>query len=195
MNRIILLLLSLMLLIACNTKKESKPAVPAANFFVNDYIKGQVARLDTALFSFIKIETMDGRSDSMPIKNSDVRFYASDFLKLPDLAAAAIKDDYEVSHLYDELQNAFIFTYTTKENHPVREQHLTVEPEISPEGKSNIRSVYIDYWDSKGDTAIRKNMMWQANSFYITTTTEAPGQLQKIKTVKIIWNAFESQNK
>ena len=194
MNRIVFLFLFMAVLIGCKTKKKDKPDVPAANFLVNDYIKGQVAMLDTARYLFKKIETTEDRSDTVLVKNSAVRFYAQDFLNLPDLASEGLKDDYDVSHLYDELQQAFIFTYTTKEDHPVRVQHVTVEPEMDSSGKSNIRSVYVDFWDARGDSTIRKNMMWRTDHFYVTTTTESPGRPQKIKTIKIVWNGFEEQS-
>lgn len=178
--------------IGCKDKKvekENKPPVPAADFFVNDYIKGQVARLDTAKYSFQKIETVDSLSDTVLIKNSEVRQYANDFLALPDLSKDGIKDDYAVDHLFDELQNAFIFTYTTKADHPVKQQQITVEPEIDSTGKNAIRSVYVDFWN----TEQRKHLMWEANNFYITTITETGGQPGKAKTIKIIWTDFESQ--
>ena len=190
MNRILFVLVCICVLVSCKDKKKAKSDVPAANFLVNDYIKGRVSQLDTSFFSFQKIETSEGHSDTVSIKNSDIRHYAQDFLRLPDLSSGDIKDDYEVSHLYDEIQQAFIFTYSTKEDHPVREQHVTVEPEMETGGKSNIRSVYVDFQDVREDSSIRKNMMWEANSFYVTTTTNATGQSQKIKTIKITWKDF-----
>ena len=194
MKQILLALFACVLMVGCKSKRDKKPAIPAASFFVNDYLKGQIAKLDTALFSFYKIETVDGRSDTTPIKNSEIRQYAKDFLDLPDLANSDVKDDYEVSHLYDDLQNAFIFTYMTKEEHPVRQQDITVEPEINAEGKNDIRSVYVVLWDEKEDTLIRKNLFWESNkSFQVTSTVEASGQPEKIKRLKVIWNGFERQ--
>src|SRR4051812_13864105 len=109
MNRILFVLFPILLLIACKNKKKEKSEVPAANFLVNDYIKGRIAQLDTSHLLFLKIETSEGHSDTTPIKNSDLRHYAQDFLTLPDLSSGDIKDDYEVSHLYDEIQQAFVF--------------------------------------------------------------------------------------
>jgi hypothetical protein len=181
----------------CKDKKQEKEKslVPAANFFVNDYIKGQLARLDTAHYSFQKIEIADGFSDTVLIKNAEVRQYAKDFLELPDLSKDNIKDDYKVDHLFDELQNAFIFTYTAKDDHPVKQQQITVEPEIDSTGKNEIRSVYVDLWNTTQESLIRKHMMWEADNFYITTTTETTGQPEKTKTLKIIWSPSEIQNK
>ncbi|HEX8316301.1 MAG TPA: hypothetical protein VF609_14965 [Flavisolibacter sp.] len=194
MKQMMIASFALILMVGCKSKKDKKQEVPAADFFVNDYVKGQVAKLDTALYSFYKIETVDGRSDTTPIKNTDVRQYARDFLDLPDIAGSNIKNDYEVSHLYDELQNAFIFTYMTKEEHPVRQQDITVEPEMNAEGKNDIRSVYVVVWNNKGDSLIRKNLFWESNkSFQVTSTIEVSGEPEKVKRLKVFWNGFERQ--
>lgn len=192
MKQISMACFALVLMVGCKSKKEKRPEVPAANFFVNDYLKGQIAKLDTSIYSFYKIEMADGRNDTTPIKNTEVRLYAKDFLELPDIAGSDIKDDYELSHLYDDLQNAFIFTYMTKEEYPVRQQDITVEPEINAQGQNDIRSVYVVVWNNTEDTLVRKNLFWESNkSFQVTSTTEVTGQPGKTKRLKIIWNGFE----
>jgi hypothetical protein len=178
----------------CKNKKI-KPDVPAADIFpVNDYLKGQVARMDTSLAYFTIIETTEGRSDTTPIKNSEVRRYAADFLTLPDIASKELKDDYEVTHLYDEELDAFAFTFTTKENHPVKSEHVILDPQQNAEGKNDIKSIFVDLWKNSGDSSIRKNMLWEAGkSFQVTTTSNSPGTNEKIKKIKVVWNGFDSQ--
>src|SRR5215203_5354356 len=101
MNRFIVAFVVVACFTGCKSKKDKKPEVPAANFFpVKDYINGQVSRLDTSNYRFLKIETMNDRSDTTSIKNSEVKQYARDFLELPDISSKDIKDDYEISHLY-----------------------------------------------------------------------------------------------
>jgi hypothetical protein len=196
MNRIIIGFLIAFSIISCKNKKI-KPEVPAVNFFpVNDYLKGQIAKMDTSSYSFLKIETANGRSDTTPIRNAEVKKYAKDFLELPDISSKEVKDDYEINHLYDEELEAFAFTFTTKEDHPIKSEHVVLEPMPNAEGKNDIRSIFIDLWQTKGDSSIRKNMLWEAaKSFQITTTTDLSGGTQTIKRVRIIWNGFDSQNK
>src|SRR5688572_17239201 len=113
MNRIIIVLFISCSIVACKSKKEEKREVPAANFCpVKDYLNGQVAKLDTADYSFLKIETTGGRSDTTIIKNTEVRQYAKEFLNIPDISSKELKDDYEITHLYDEDLEAFAFTFT-----------------------------------------------------------------------------------
>ena len=194
MKQLLIAGFALCLLVGCKSKKDNKPEVSAADFFpVNDYLNGQIARLDTSLYTFLKIETVDGRSDTTAIRNTDVKTYAKDFKELPDLSDSDIKDDYSVDKFFDDIQNGFVFTYTTKEDHPVQQQQVTVEPAFNEKGQNDIRSVFVDLWQSEDGVTVRKRMMWEATNFYITTTTEAEGQPQKTKTTKIIWNGFANQ--
>jgi len=195
MNRIIIVLFISCSIVACKSKKEEKPEVPAANFFpVKDYLNGQVAKLDTADYSFLKIETTGGRSDTTIIKNTEVRQYAKEFLNIPDISSKELKDDYEITHLYDEDLEAFAFTFTTKEDHPVKSEHVVLDPMPNAEGKNDIRSIFIDMWQNANNASIRKSMLWEANkSFQVTTTTEAPGQTESTKRIRIVWNGFESK--
>jgi hypothetical protein len=195
MNRLLIALVISCSVLACKSKKEEKPEVPAANFFpVKDYLNGQVARLDTSDYSFLKIETRDGISDTTTIKNTEVRQYAKDFLEVPDISSKELKDDYEITHLYDDELEAFAFTFTTKEDHPVRSEHVVLDPAPNAEGKNDIRSIFIDMWQSGNNASIRKNMLWEANkSFQVTTTTEAPGQTESTKRIRIVWNGFEDK--
>jgi hypothetical protein len=193
MKQMLIGCLTVLFVIGCKDKNK-KPEVPATDFFpVDDYLKGQIARLDTSLYTFFKIETTDGRSDTTPVRNAEVKVYARDFAELPDLSDSDIKDDYAVDKLFDDIQNAFVFTYTTKEDHPVQQQQVTVEPAFNEKGQNDIRSVYVDLWQEEDGVSTRKRMMWETKGFYITTTTEAEGQAQKTKTTKIIWNGFAAQ--
>lgn len=196
MKNLLSCLLLLMLLITGCKNKPEKSEVPAANFFpVNDYLKGQLARLDTSLATFTKIETEAGVSDTVLIKNSEVKLFAKDFLTLPDITSPALKDDYDIQHLYDEAQEAFIFTFTTKEDHPVKSEHVILEQELNAEGKNNIRSIFVDLWPAAGSTGERKGLFWEADKGFqvVTTTPQAGGEV--VKKLRVTWNGFDGQMK
>ena len=171
--------------------------MPATNFFpAPTYIKGELKRLDTAHLTFTKIETTNGRSDTVVIKNTDVRQYANDFLALPDIASSGLKDDYEVSQLYDDMQGAFVFNFTTKEAHPLREENITVDPQPDASGKNNIKSIYAKLEQDSNNVPVTKIMFWDAGKgFYTTTMTEVPGKGEQIKKVQVLWNGLEGPEK
>lgn len=159
------------------------------------YIRGELARLDSSLASFYKIETANGKSDTTPIRNADVKRYARDFATLPDISAAELKDDYEVTKAYDDILGSYVFMFTTKEDHPVRREDVVLDPQPNAEGKNDIQSIFVELWQNSGDTSIRKNMLWETGkNFQITTVTEAGGA-QKTKKLQVVWNGFDSQTR
>jgi hypothetical protein len=183
------------ILMACKGKKNNT-SVPADQFFpVPAYIKGELARLDTSLASFYKVETINGRSDTIPIRNEEVKQYASDFANLPDISTEDLKDDYQVTQTYDDMLGAYVFMFTTNENHPVRREDVVLDPELNAEGKNNIQSIFVELWDYSGDTAVRKNMLWEAGkNFQITTVGETAGS-PTTKKLQVFWNGFDSQSR
>lgn len=197
MIRIVFFVSVCFITIACKSKKEKKPEVPAASFFpVASYIKGELARLDTSRQSIVKIETNNSLTDTVAIKNTDVRRYAADFLTLPDLSSPALKDDYEVTHLYDDLQEAFVFTYTTKEDHPVQQENVTVEPEQNAAGKNDIKSIFVNLAQDSSGGQVKKILLWTAGKgFLITTLTQLANGTEDVHKVQINWTGFDGQKK
>jgi hypothetical protein len=195
MSRLTACILCFLFLLGCKTKKKNAE-VPADQFFpVPTYIKGELARLDTSLASFYKIEMAEGRSDTVPIRNTEVRRYAADFANLPDISSPELKDDYQVTQAYDDILGSYVFMFTTTEDHPVRREDVVLDTEPNPEGKNNIQSIFVERWENKEDTAIRKNMLWNAGkNFQITTITEASGT-QKTKRLQVVWNGFNSNTR
>lgn len=191
-----LALLFLVLFIAGCKGTRKKPDVPTEQFFpVPAYLKGEVAALDSSLASFYKIETIDGKADTTPIRNDEVKKYAADFLAIPDISAPELKNDYQVTHDYDDMLGAFVFQFVTNEEHPVRREHVVLDPEQNSQGKNNIQSIFVEHWQRRNDTIFRKNMLWEAGrNFQVTTISEAGGA-QKTKKLQVVWNGFEGQNR
>ena len=195
MIRFLALAMGLFLLISCKGKKKNSGVPEEDHFPVSSYLKGQLAQLDTSLSSFYKVETADGKSDTVAIKNSEVRQYAADFAGLPDIGSKDLKDDYELTKEYDDILKALVFIYTTKEKHPVRREDVVMKMEQDEQGRNEVQSVFVELWNEQNDTVVRKNMLWEPNkNFRITTVTEAGGA-QKTKKLQVFWNGFEGQNR
>ncbi|MBB1284880.1 hypothetical protein HRH25_10905 [Flavisolibacter sp. BT320] len=194
MTRLLASFVFLIVLIGCKGKNK-KTDVPAEQFFpVTDYIKGELAKLDTSLATFYKIETVDGVSDTVPIRNTDVKRYARDFATLPDISSNELKNDYQITHEYDDMLNAFVFMFTTNEEHPVKREDVVLDPAPNAQGKNDIQSIFVELWQNSGDTLVRKNMLWEAGkNFQVTTVSEAGGT-QQTKKLQVVWNGFDGQN-
>jgi hypothetical protein len=189
MNRFAVFVLLSVASVACKSKNSKKAEVPAASFFpVADYIKGELSRLDSSKFPITKIESSNGLADTTVINNSEVRRYASDFLTLPDLSSPVLKNDYDVTHLYDDLQEAFVFTYTTKESHPVQQENVTVEPKPNASGKNDIKSIYVSLVQDSIGSPRKKILLWTAGKgFLVTTITQPSNGTEQIRTVQVNW--------
>lgn len=195
MTRFSALLLILAMLSGCKHKTK-KTDVPAEQFFpVTAYLKGEIARLDTSLASFYKIETVEGKSDTTPIRSSDVKLYARDFATLPDISSVEIKNDYQITHEYDDILNAFVFMFETKEDHPVRLENVVLDPQPNEQGKNDIKSIFAEVWQTAGDTTVRKNMSWEAGKYFEIITIASAGKTEKTKKLRVTWSGFEDANR
>lgn len=185
----------LFLLIGCKGKKKKAP-VPSEKFFpVSAYLKGEISRMDRSLASFYKVESMEGKPDTVPISNAEAKRLATDFYNLPDIGSDQLKDNYEVTHTYDDALNAFVFMFTTKEDLPVQREDVVLDPQPDAKGNYRIISIFAEVWKNSGDTTIRKNMLWNAGkNFQITTLSEAGGT-EKTKKLQVFWNGFEGTTK
>jgi hypothetical protein len=195
MIRLMTIFFCFLSLLGCKGKKKTA-SVPADQFFpVPAYIRGELARLDTSLASFYKIETTNGKSDTTPIRNTEVKRYAKDFATLPDISETTLKDDYEVIKDYDDKLGSYVFMFISREDHPVRREHVVLDPAPNEQGQNDIQSIFVELWQNSGDTAVRKNMLWEAGkNFQVTTISEAGGA-QKTKKLQVVWNGFDSQSR
>lgn len=176
MNKIFVCLVLAFFFFGCKSKKEKRREVSATDFFpVPSYIRGELNKIDSSFYSFSKIETVEGKSDTVSIRNKDVRLYAKDFLALPDLSSPELKDDYSVSNIYDEAQKASLLTFMTNEAHPVQQEIVTVDENVNAEGKNDIRSIYANVVQDSNGTAVKKILVWEAaTGFHSTTITQTP---------------------
>lgn len=192
----VLACLALPILLAGCKEKKKRADVPAEQFFpVTAYLKGELARLDTSLSTFYKIEITDGKSDTTPIRNVDVKRYARDFATLPEISDDSLKNDYQVTHEYDDILNAFVFMFTTREDHPVRREDVVLDPQPNAQGKNDIQSIFVELWKADGDTTVRKNMLWNAGKNFQITSVSEKGGIEKTKKLQVVWNGFEGLNR
>src|SRR5687768_14832788 len=74
-------------------------------FPVLSYIKGQVAHVDTSLFSILKITKTNGVADTVHLPREDFKRAAADFLSIPDISVKKMRKRYTETRMFDpELQ-------------------------------------------------------------------------------------------
>lgn len=179
------------LLFSCKGAKEKEGE--GSDFFpVLTYLKSQVAHVDTSLYRIIKITTVGNRTDTAYIRREDFRKEASDFLSIPDITEKGFRSDYKEEELYDESMGSVILSYMpTEDDAEIRRQEVIIEPNQAEGDK--VKSIFIDRLMDKGETTVRKNMLWQVDQrFRIVTITQNEDGTEKVEKLQVVWNDHPS---
>jgi hypothetical protein len=186
-NYLLISFIVLTLLPACKSKPKEEPKKFIS---VLSLIEKQVAHVDTSLYSIRKIVTVDTLpGDTTYIPREDFRAAAKDFLEIPDLSNPKVAKRYKEDNRYDELLNRVIISYTplSPEKEEIQKQEILVTPNIATGDKVN--NIIIERIISNRDGFLEKKMLWQTDrNFLITTTTQKPGEPEKVTVTKVIWN-------
>jgi hypothetical protein len=179
--------------ISCKSKKKD---IPASDRFIPvlSFIKSQVAKVDTGLYSIKKVNLTDtSASDTMFYQRENFRQLASEFLEIPDISDPKFFDRYKEVRSYDETINRVFIVCTPikPEREQIQKQEVIIQQ--GPEG-DKITNIIIDYYINTKDSSLQKRMLWQADrSFQVATTRQLPGQPETITVYKVIWNEDDQE--
>ncbi len=178
---------------SCKSKKEdtSKTYVSVVSI-----IRKQVEKIDTSLYSILKIDYIDStHADTTYVARENFAALAKDFLETPDLSDKKVAKQYrEDQAVVDQMLNRVILTYVPidPKKQEFKKQELVVTPVPGEDAKINniiiIREVY------SRDSFLQKKLLWQIDkSFQIVTTSQKPGQIEKTITTRVVWNEDNNQ--
>ena len=178
---------------ACKQKKEESEK----NFIsIVSLIRKQVAHIDTALYSIMKVVYTDSlHSDTTYIPREQFAAVAKEFLDIPDLSDNKVAARYkEEPAVHDEMLNRVIITYLPidPDQEEVKRQEILATPVLGDDAKVN--NIIIIREINNRDSFLQKKMLWQLDkSFQIVTTSQKPGKPELITTTKVSWNADPDQ--
>jgi hypothetical protein len=183
MKQILLLLVLIITLLFQDCRSKQKESF----FPVLSYIKSQVAHIDTSLYQIIKLTGKDSTWDTAYIKREEFRFYAEDFLQLPDLTDKQYAVKYEESKFFDASLNRVIITYIPKDkSQEIQREEVMIEPDA--EGGDKVKNIVVDKLIVSKDRSITKRMLWTVDeAFQVTTITQNPDGGDSTKTIKVKW--------
>jgi len=189
MQRAFIVLLSTCVFLSCHSKKEIKkdPFIPVLSL-----IKGQIADVDTSLYSIRRIVFGDSsHNDTTYIPREEFKNAAVDFLNIPDITEPDFAGRYSESSSYDENINRAMIVYEPKD--PQKEQIQREEVLINPDGESGkVSSIIINSIISSKDSLLEKKLLWQIDkSFQATIIRQKLGQPETTTTYKVIWGEDE----
>jgi hypothetical protein len=174
---------------SCKSKKKEDP--PKKYISVRSLIKAQVEHVDTALYSIVKVVTIDTLNpDTSYISREDFGKEAKEFLEIPDLSDQKIAKKYkEEPAIFDETLNRVIITYRAiqPEKELITKQELLITPGTISGDKVN--TIMITYRKSDRKGSVTKDMLWQIDrSFQVVTRSQLPGKPEKVITTRVTWN-------
>lgn len=176
-----------LILVSCTSNKDASN--PDNSFFpVSSFIKSQVAMVDTTLNSIMKVVTHDGTSDTSYITRQEFRSHASDFLSLPDLSSAKLRDQYTETQMFDQELKSIVLNYTPKEKgNEIQRQEVIIEPNEQKGDK--VKTIYVDQLlEGKGST-VQKRMTWGVDQYFqVVTITKGDNAPEQVKIVRLSWN-------
>ena len=175
---------------ACKNQPENKDDKHYIS--VRSIIEKQVAHIDTSLYSIIKITVHDSlHSDTSYIPREEFRNAAKDFLEIPDLSDTKIANRFKEENRYDSLIRKVIITYSplNPKEEEIQKHELLVSPDVMVDSSNKVTNIIVDRVKKTRDGFWGQQMLWITDkSFLITTTTQKPGESEKIVTTKVIWN-------
>jgi hypothetical protein len=175
----------------CKGKKteEQKELFISAKAIITE----QVKHIDTSLYSIIKVTYKDStHSDTEYIKREDVKLFAKDFLELPEIS----KKKFIEENIPGSSNTLPTISYTPidPDKEEIQRLYFMIDPGLADQGKSVVKTIYIDRSFTNRDSAVQKILLWQMDkSFQVTTIRQLPGQPETTSTYRIIWNEEDDQ--
>jgi hypothetical protein len=182
--------LALCICLGCKNKKKEK--VDNSNYFpVLSFLQSEVKKIDTSLFSIIKVVTQNGVSDTTPLPRDSVRGLAGEFLSIPDLRSEKGKSYKEVT-AYDTTTQLVSMTYSSEEGDVPKQQVFIVKSGLNFD--DIVKTIYIEKEISNGDGLVQKRLIWDPveHYFQIRTITPQKNGAEKVSDLKVIWEDFQS---
>lgn len=174
-----------LVLFACTSKKK-KDKDTSQYFPVRSYVQSQVKGLDTASYSFIKIEAFNGKSDTTLLGKEELKQYTKEFTDIPDLTDADEGNKYNETKSFDSLMGRVFMSYTaTEDDMEVTRQEITVLPTLT--GSDEVKTIYIEKLIPSKDGTIEKKMLWETGYFFTITTITSKGNSDQVHKLKVLF--------
>jgi len=187
------MVLIVFLLFGCEDENKKAEAPPAAlpeekkNFFpVLDYLKGEVAYVDSFPLRIMTFSTRNGHTDSGYIQITEFDRLAREFLD-PALDTASMEKDFTENSFLDQTSQSLTFTYS-KKNGSAGIKRIDVLAAQDP-AYDKVKSVYIEKVNTQNDTTVVKKMFWKPKrNFQVITIIQPPHQPDITNKLKVVWD-------
>ena len=172
------------------TQQNIKDSTEEAAFFpVTEFIRGELAQIDSLPVTPLKIITVDGKEDSIWMKKKDIRDFAYPFLQ-PKIDTSNFKNLFSQRSFLDQTINAFTFSYDPIAALPDTLQLRRWDVYIDAT-KNKVKRIYLlkELNEKSAVTNQTIQLTWTAGHWCkITTISEQENKSPKIREEKMIWD-------
>lgn len=160
------------------------------NFFpVHDFLKSEIAYVDSFPSRMMEYRIRDGKTDSSIIKIREFDQLAGTFI-LDDLDSNRFEQRFDETSFMDQTTGLLTFTYSTKDNSfGLRRVDVLAEPHT---GNDQVRSIYLEVSSGNEDSLVLQKMYWRSRkSFNILRIYQPRNGEASTSQIKVVWGSSE----
>lgn len=169
-----------------NTSSDQSKEDTAGKAFypVGNYIRSQLAYIDSMPLAVIKYTTIHKVTDTSIIEKKDFKHIAAAFMT-PDISSPEFKTQYEEHSFIDATLGTITLTYTAKNDKvQIRKTDILLNQE-----NTGVRTIYVEKIIPGSDSSVIKKMLWIANlNCQITTLVQKEGQPEAVILERYVWD-------
>jgi hypothetical protein len=176
---------AIVLVIACKGNKKEKEELPISAISI---IKGQLNKLDSSMYAFIKLERNGNKTDTTFLKREEIRMLAEPFLLLPDISDEKLYAKYVEERLMDVQQNTLSITASLKDGEAAEIQKQILVIGMADQSSGQVQSIYIDRTINSADSTIEQKLFWEIDKYFsIGKIISKENQPEKTYFTKVEW--------
>jgi hypothetical protein len=128
------------------------------NYFpVSDYVKSEIAYVDSFPLKIMKYATSNGKTDSEQINNIQFHKIAQAFLP-PGLDSASFENRFQENSFMDRSTGSLTFTYSTQDSsNGLKRVDVLATPDP---GTDKVKSIYMESMGKDGEIAVTEKVYW-----------------------------------
>jgi hypothetical protein len=196
MKKLFILCLPVFLIIsACRTgqTKEISGTAPSSdtvkkNYLpVEDYLRSEIATVDSFPFKLMRYRITQGKTDSGIITTPVFNQIAGEFL-LPDLDSSFFEKNFEENSFVDRTTNLVSFTYSTKDTgNGLKRVDVLLSPGT---GSDKLHSIYMESISGNADSSLISKLSWKAGrNFSILHIKKPRNGPETISQTFVVWDS------
>jgi hypothetical protein len=197
MKRFLIPLLSIVLTLACHSKHPETTGsgtiqtdTAKKNYLpVADYLKAEIAAVDSFPQLIMKYQISNGKTDSGIITTPVFDQLAKEFL-LAELDSSHFENNFEENSFVDRSTNLVSFTYSTKDTgNGLKRVDVLLSPGT---GVDRLNTIYMETISGNKDSSVIRKMSWKAGrNFRILRILKPNNGPETTNQTIIVWDSRE----